>query len=356
MKIHPDALLLPQMTAEEFAQLVNDIRAHGLREAIKLDHSGEWLVDGRHRDLACPEAGVEPRYERLSEGTDILAYIMSANLHRRHLTVEQRAEIVQEVMRRYPDKSNREIAKLARVSPDTVNRIAISSERYRSVEKTIGADGKLRPAHGKINDEIKNAIIASLQANPAGQKEIAEHHGVSIGTVSGIKQRLFKAGALPRPASWAPPPPREQPRPPDAAPVDFKEYAAQVQARRAPPFDTLTREERGMGSKEYGAEQHPDRPPGWTRDDVFREEHGRVVIYTPDQRAANEVMKRFTTVFKPLRKIVKELPNAEDLELDKLDAKQRAEAEAYLQRHIPAAIAKLQALLAKAQRHQGRAG
>jgi transposase len=353
MKYHPDAALLPTMTETEFAALVDDIRKNGLREAIKLDHTGEWLVDGRHRDRACPEAGVTPCYERLPQGTDILAYIMSANLHRRHLTVEQRTEIVQEVMRRYPEKSNREIAKITNVSHQTVGRI--SGGPHGPSEKKIGADGKSYPSSGKINDEQKAAIIASLKANPAGQKEIAEQHGVSIGTVSGIKQRLFRAGALPRPASWAPPHKKhDQPaESPPQPPVDFKTYAAQVAARRAPPFDTLSREERGMGSKEYGAQQHPDWPDGWTNDDVFRAEHGRVQIFTEAQRTQNEVMKRFMEIFKPLR-VIRELPDPE--ELDKLTPQQRDQIETHVERYAPAAIAKLQALFAKAQRHRGRAG
>jgi hypothetical protein len=35
-----------------------------------LDSTGEWLVDGRNRERACAQAGVEPRYEGLPERSD----------------------------------------------------------------------------------------------------------------------------------------------------------------------------------------------------------------------------------------------------------------------------------------------
>jgi len=50
------------------------------------------LLDGRNRLAACERAGIAPRY-REYEGTDPVAFIMSANVHRRHLTESQRAMV-----------------------------------------------------------------------------------------------------------------------------------------------------------------------------------------------------------------------------------------------------------------------
>lgn len=294
---HPEAKRFPMMSETELDDLAADIAKNGLRDAIKLDPTGEFIVDGRNREIACERAGVAAHYECLPEGTDIFAYVVSTNLHRRHLTVEQRHEIIDEIKNRYPDLSNRQIATMAGVSKDTVNRAVFSSTGADDpVEhKTIGADGKYRPASGKISEENKAAIIADLKKYPWEQRDIAERHGVSVGTVAGIKRRLKSEGGLPKPT--------------------MPTIAEQLAKRAAnlPRFETMTREERGMGSPEYGAEQHPDYPPGWTRDHVHREKYGRIQIYTPAQIEEQAAAKRTIASFGALKAFV------ENLDIDDLD-------------------------------------
>lgn len=94
MDIHPIADLLPPMSPDEHAALLADIHANGLVEPIAL-FEGK-ILDGRHRARACEEAGVEPRYRELPEGIDPLEYVLSENLHRRHLASEQRAAVAVE--------------------------------------------------------------------------------------------------------------------------------------------------------------------------------------------------------------------------------------------------------------------
>jgi hypothetical protein len=50
------------------------------------------ILDGRNRDRGCIEAEVTPHYREYI-GSDPLGFIVSANLHRRHLTTAQRAAI-----------------------------------------------------------------------------------------------------------------------------------------------------------------------------------------------------------------------------------------------------------------------
>ncbi|MFZ5833268.1 MAG: DNA methyltransferase [Planctomycetota bacterium] len=91
LPIHPAADLFPPMTAEEYAALKADIAANGQREPIAL--LGGKIVDGRHRYRACTELGIEPRVVHLPDDEDIVSYVTSANLHRRHLTASQRAAV-----------------------------------------------------------------------------------------------------------------------------------------------------------------------------------------------------------------------------------------------------------------------
>jgi hypothetical protein len=55
--------------------------------------AGELLADGRNRREACRRVGVVPDYVLL-DGADPVTYILSANIHRRHMTKSQRAMAV----------------------------------------------------------------------------------------------------------------------------------------------------------------------------------------------------------------------------------------------------------------------
>jgi N6-adenosine-specific RNA methylase IME4/ParB-like chromosome segregation protein Spo0J len=89
-EIHELANLIPTMSDDEYRDLVKDIEANGLLEPITL-YEGR-ILDGRHRYRACMEIGLLPEYEEYT-GEDALQYVISKNLHRRHLTSSQLAVV-----------------------------------------------------------------------------------------------------------------------------------------------------------------------------------------------------------------------------------------------------------------------
>jgi hypothetical protein len=105
---HPYADLFPLMGDAELRQLADDIAANGQREPIYL--VGELILDGRNRFRACELARVKPRFEQYA-GDDLLGFVVSKNLHRRHMNESQRA-MVADKLANMEWGSNRHGAKL----------------------------------------------------------------------------------------------------------------------------------------------------------------------------------------------------------------------------------------------------
>ncbi|MER5348933.1 ParB/RepB/Spo0J family partition protein [Kitasatospora sp. NPDC002551] len=91
LKIHPYADMFPLLAEDEMHDLAEAIKTHGLLEPIVLGPDGV-LLDGRNRLAACERAGVTPTFTTYT-GTDQVAYILSANVHRRHISAGQRAMV-----------------------------------------------------------------------------------------------------------------------------------------------------------------------------------------------------------------------------------------------------------------------
>ena len=92
--------------------LVADIRKNGQREPIVL-YQGK-ILDGRNRYNACLVAGVGLKISKHEDDCpfigDPAAYVISKNIHRRHLTAEQRRDLIARLLKAAPEKSDRQIA------------------------------------------------------------------------------------------------------------------------------------------------------------------------------------------------------------------------------------------------------
>jgi ParB-like chromosome segregation protein Spo0J len=90
-EIHPLAELFPPMPDDQYQALKADIAENGQKEDIVFWQ--DKLVDGRHRLRACLELGVKPDMAELDDASDPYIYVISHNLHRRHLTESQRSMV-----------------------------------------------------------------------------------------------------------------------------------------------------------------------------------------------------------------------------------------------------------------------
>lgn len=97
-EFHPVAELFPLIEGQEFQDLVEDIRKNGLQVPIWTVLDGR-IIDGRNRYRACMEAGVDPRFQVwLDTGKQsLIQFVVSLNVHRRHLNEAQRAMIAAKI-------------------------------------------------------------------------------------------------------------------------------------------------------------------------------------------------------------------------------------------------------------------
>ena len=88
MEFHPLSVMFPGLGKEEMDKFCADISTNGLREQITT-YQGK-ILDGRNRFTACAITGITPKFKEY-EGDDPLGFVLSKNLHRRHLSESQRA-------------------------------------------------------------------------------------------------------------------------------------------------------------------------------------------------------------------------------------------------------------------------
>jgi hypothetical protein len=171
LPVHPAAELFPLMAEAELRELGESIKAGGLSSRIVLwspacGSKGVCLIDGRNRLDAMELVGLDtskvilPK-EAGATHADPYAFVIAANIHRRHLTAEQKRDLIRKVIEAQPNKSNREIARQVKASPTVVGQErAQLSKRGQLPDKTIGKDGKARPAKRSTKQQAKRKPAA----------------------------------------------------------------------------------------------------------------------------------------------------------------------------------------------------
>ena len=101
MNFHTAANIFP-LDDEHLDDLAEDIKKHGL--LCPIETMDGKILDGRRRWLACQQAAVEPDFLEVDED-DPVAYVLSLNLHRRHLTASQRSMVAGRARERYDDEA-----------------------------------------------------------------------------------------------------------------------------------------------------------------------------------------------------------------------------------------------------------
>lgn len=91
LKQHPLSAAFPSMSDADFLALRDDIEDNGQRDPIVVFEG--MVLDGWHRYRSCAELGIPPVLVDF-DGSDPVPFVISRNLHRRHLSASQRAAAV----------------------------------------------------------------------------------------------------------------------------------------------------------------------------------------------------------------------------------------------------------------------
>lgn len=94
---HEASNIFPLMDGDEYEQLKADIAKNGLREPIWIDADGK-IIDGRNRHRACIDTGTPEQFRTWNGNGSLINFVISLNLHRRHLEKGQRAAIALDVL------------------------------------------------------------------------------------------------------------------------------------------------------------------------------------------------------------------------------------------------------------------
>jgi N6-adenosine-specific RNA methylase IME4 len=165
MKPHPYADILPLLEGEPFDALVADIRANGLLEPIKI-HEG-MILDGRNRWNACKAAGVEPRFLEF-DGDDPLAFVLSLNVRRRHLSESQRGMVVSklEILKHGGDRKGGQDANL-HLDRGTLASLLNVSTRTAASARAVRDHATPELIRAVEQDSIAVSVAAGLTTAPA---------------------------------------------------------------------------------------------------------------------------------------------------------------------------------------------
>ena len=172
MNSHPYADIFPLLEGEAFDSLVADIKVNGLMEPITIHE--DMVLDGRNRLRACKAAGVEPEFMKF-DGDDPLAFVLSLNLHRRHLSESQRGMVAARVAN-LPHGGDRQAANL----PHAVSQAqagAMLNVSARTVRSAVAVRDHASPELVQAVD--RGAIPVSVAAGLARAPEAIQQRAVA---------------------------------------------------------------------------------------------------------------------------------------------------------------------------------
>jgi len=183
---HPLANIFPLIEGQAYQDLMADVLTYGVREPVWL-YEGK-ILDGRNRYRAAKAMRVECPMQEYT-GQDATAFVISLNLHRRHLNESQRGMVAAKLANMQEGRpqinsanlqsiqvSQSDAADMLNVSTRTVAAAAkVQAEAPQEVAKAVEAGSvsiNLASQFVALPDEFKQDAIEAIAAQPEDAKEV----------------------------------------------------------------------------------------------------------------------------------------------------------------------------------------
>lgn len=162
---HPAAQLFPMMTKEEISLLAADIKKNGLIDPIVLYE--DQILDGRNRQAACEIAKIEPKFiDANGHAASPVSYVLSRNLHRRHLTISQRGAIAAEAVPLFEIEARKRMnsGTLAPIGATLGKSAEIAAEKLDVSPRTVERALYIKKHHPEVFEQVKRGEITVNEA------------------------------------------------------------------------------------------------------------------------------------------------------------------------------------------------
>ena len=184
LEAHPLAKIIPRMSKEDYTTLVKDIGKFGCRNPIDL-YEGK-ILDGINRKKACVELGSDCPTREITFPSDAeaLAYVISQNVPRRHLTTGQRAVIAAKLATMKKGDNQHSLKKLSSEAAAKDTKVSITSLKHakfvqeKGAPETIAAleDGSIKLAKAvAIAHEFKSKQSEMVEKAKATKPTTTNH-------------------------------------------------------------------------------------------------------------------------------------------------------------------------------------
>lgn len=236
---------MPPLSLEEYSELEASVREHGIQVPIIVDEDGV-VVDGHHRQKIAEHLGIDcpKRVLNGKSESEKRTLALSLNVHRRHLTRDQKRALIAESLKADPQLSNREHGRRVGVDHKTVDAIRVPMEsrgEIPHVSDRTDTLGRSQPATRRTAEFHSGSGFYS----PGAEIDLTSTTTVDLDTGEVVDERPY-----------ARPEPVESPKQKRRAITDqFFEAAYDLQ-KKVERIERLTEDDRFPKNKEQIALRH----------------------------------------------------------------------------------------------------